>query len=87
MEELTAKELVKYNEYLDNYKKQAFGTSDDIKRVLLQSLVYRKPLLVNAECILELDVDPQFRDKIYVAPLFLKPGQQRIMTAIPHLNG
>jgi len=43
LDELTPKEKLRYDDYILNFKKQTYANSDDIKRVLLRTLNYRKP--------------------------------------------
>lgn len=65
---------------------QTYATSENIKKSLLTYLTFRKPLLINSECILNLDKEKEGAqlEEIYVVPLFMKPGRQMYACSLPN---
>lgn len=52
---MNERELEKYDTAFKAYKRENYDSSDGIKRCLIKNLAFRRPQLINTDCILALD--------------------------------
>ena len=55
VDEMNEKERARFDETVDRFKETTYISGDDIKRIILRDLVYRKMQFVNAELLALLD--------------------------------
>jgi len=55
VKELTPQELKTIENEVEMYKKTNYNTGNQIKTVLMRSLIYRQPNLVNFETVMKLE--------------------------------
>ena len=55
VDEMNEKERARFDETVDGFKETTYISGDDIKRIILRDLVYRKMQFVNAELLALLD--------------------------------
>ena len=55
VDEMDEQERARYDETVERYKETTYISSDDIKRIILRDLLYRKMQFVNAELLALLD--------------------------------
>ena len=84
---MTAAERERYDAYVKTYKKRNYSSIDDVKRIIIRDLRYKKMQLVNAELMLNIEnQDADFdldANEVFVFAQFLKPGKQVYSVCFP----
>ena len=75
-DQMNEEETVLYLKEVKAWCEREYSTSEDVRDVLMRNLDYKKPQLINADCIDALDDGPlDKKSQIYVIAQFARPGR------------
>lgn len=77
IDEMNEEERESFDSAVERYKRNNYTSSDDVKKIIIRDLLYKKMQFVNPEMLDLLDTGEAEEEgnKIYVFAQFFKPGR------------
>ena len=83
IEEMSEIERNRYDELISRHKSLNFTSSDDVKKIIMRDLLYKRMQFFNAELLELLDKGEAVgENQIYVYAQFFRPGRQTIAICV-----